>query len=205
MEFDRPFDEELGAALGGVDDNNSVRDDGVPELHPEQQIREEEEMQTPPRRQPRGVGSQQPKGPRVEGTGDESTSGPGYMAVPPVKTMGRNRLYGEWSPVETLEGTVSRMQRDLDNLQTENRFLRTQRATGPVPLVRCNCVVEWMGRCDRGVTVVVTPTGRCPKCGIVDSDAPPGFQERTDGRIIGSLWITGSVGKLSSTVSQDGT
>ena len=134
MEFDRPIDEELGAALGGVEDNNSVRDDGTPELHPEQQIRDAEEMQTPPRRQPRGVGSQQPRGPRV-GV-DESTSGPGYTAVPPARTMGRDRLYSEWSPVETLEGTVSRMQRDLDNLQTENRFLRTRRATGPVPLVR---------------------------------------------------------------------
>ena len=63
MEFDRPIDEELGAALGGVDDNDSVRDDGTPGLHPEQQIRDEEEMQTPPRRQPRGVESQQPRGP----------------------------------------------------------------------------------------------------------------------------------------------
>ena len=134
MEFDRPIDEELGAALGGVDDNNSVRDDGALELHPEQQIRDEEEMRTPPRRQPRGVGSQQPRGPRV-GV-DESTSGPGYMALPPARTMGRDRLYSERSPVETLEDTVSRMQRDLDNLQTENRFLRTRRATGPVPLVR---------------------------------------------------------------------
>ena len=38
--------------------------------------------------------------------------------------------------METLEGTVSRMQRDLENLQTENRFLRTRRTTGSVPLVR---------------------------------------------------------------------
>ena len=38
--------------------------------------------------------------------------------------------------METLEGTVSRMQRDLENLQTENLFLRTRRTTGPVPLVR---------------------------------------------------------------------
>ena len=127
MEFDRPSNEELGAALGGVDDNDSVRDDGAPGLHPQQQIRDEEEMRTPPRRQPRGVGSQQPRGPRV--VMDESASGPGYMAAPPVKTTGRNRLYSEWSPVATLEGTVSRMQRDLDNL-------RTRRATGPVPLVR---------------------------------------------------------------------
>ena len=53
-----------------------------------------------------------------------------------MKTTGRNRPYSEWSPVATLEGTVSRMQRDLDSLQTENRFLWTRRATGPVPLVR---------------------------------------------------------------------
>ena len=38
--------------------------------------------------------------------------------------------------METLESTVSRIQRDLENLQTENRFLRTQRTTGSVPLVR---------------------------------------------------------------------
>ena len=35
------------------------------------------------------------------------------------------------SPVAALEDTVSRMQRDLEELQTENRFLRT-----PRPLVR---------------------------------------------------------------------
>ena len=35
MEFDRPINEELGAALGGVNDNDSVRDDGAPGLHPE--------------------------------------------------------------------------------------------------------------------------------------------------------------------------
>ena len=67
---------------------------------------------------------------------NESVSGPGYMAAQRVNTTGRNRPYSEWSPVATLEGTVSRMQRDLDNLQTENRFLRTRRTTGPVPLVR---------------------------------------------------------------------
>ena len=69
MEFDRPLDGELGAALGGAEDNNSVHDDEAPELHPEQRIREEEEMHIPPRRQPRGVESQQPKGPRVGGGG----------------------------------------------------------------------------------------------------------------------------------------
>ena len=39
-------------------------------------------------------------------------------------------------PVAALEDTVSRMQRDLEELQSENRFLRTPRASRPVPLVR---------------------------------------------------------------------
>ena len=40
------------------------------------------------------------------------------------------------SPVAVLEDTVGRMQRDLEELQSENRFLRTPRASRPVPLVR---------------------------------------------------------------------
>ena len=118
---------------GGVEDEDRLRDDVVPELRPEQQIQHEEEIRTPSRREPRGDESHQPKGPRIV---NESVSGPGYMAAQRGNTTGRNRPYSEWSPVATLEGTVSRMQRDLENLQTENRFLRTRRTTGPVPLVR---------------------------------------------------------------------
>ena len=40
------------------------------------------------------------------------------------------------SPVAALEDTVSRMQRDLEELQSENRYLRTPRPSRPVPLVR---------------------------------------------------------------------
>ena len=40
------------------------------------------------------------------------------------------------SPMAALEDTISRMQRDLEELQSENRFLRTPRASRPVPLVR---------------------------------------------------------------------
>ena len=113
MEFDRLVDGELGAASGGVEDEDSVHDDGVPELRPEQKI-QNEEIRTPPRREPRGVEGHQPKGPRI--VMNESVSGPGNMAAQRVNTTGRNRPYSEWSPVETLEGTVSRMQRDLENL-----------------------------------------------------------------------------------------
>ena len=53
MEFDRPVDEGLGATSGGVEDEVKLRDGGVPGLRPEQQIQQEEEVQTPPRREPR--------------------------------------------------------------------------------------------------------------------------------------------------------
>ena len=108
----------------------------------------------------------------------------------------------EWSPVAALEDTVSHMQRDLEDLQTENRFLRTPRAPVPVPLVRqvaltttkvpwfngstsleqyqqvFDAIVlsKWMGRCDRGAAVIVASTGQCPERGIIDTDAPPSFQ-----------------------------
>ena len=134
MDFDRPVDEELGAALGGVEDKDKLHNGEVSELRPEQQIQNEEETRTPPRREPRRGESHQPKGPR-DGM-NELGSVPGYVAAQRMYPAGRNRPYRELSPVETLEGTVSRMQRDLDNLQTENRFLRTRRTTGPVPLVR---------------------------------------------------------------------
>ena len=40
------------------------------------------------------------------------------------------------SPAAVLEETVGRMQRDLEELQSENRFLRTPGAVRPGPLVR---------------------------------------------------------------------
>ena len=134
MEFDRPVDKELGAALGGVRDNVKFNSDETSELRPEQQIQNEEETRTPPRREPRRVESHQPMGPRdgINGLG----SVPEYVAAQRMYSAGRNRPYSEWSPVEKLEGTVSRMQWDMENLQTENRFLRTRRTTGPVSLVR---------------------------------------------------------------------
>ena len=88
-----------------------MRDILVPRLQPEQQIR------------PRAVT-------------DESVLGPGDLADQRKDTAGRNRPNNEWSPVAALEDTVSRMQRELEDLQRENRFLRKPRAPVPMPLVR---------------------------------------------------------------------
>ena len=46
-----------------------------------------------------------------------------------------------------------------------------------------------MGRCDGGTAVVITSSRGCPERGIIDPDAPPGFQDGTDGRLIVSLRI----------------
>ena len=116
MEFDRPVDGGLGATLGGVEDGDKLRDGVVTGLRSEQQVQQEEEVRTPPRREPRGNEGHQPRGPRTRM--NESVLGPGYLAGQRRDTAGRNRPNNEWSPVATLEGTVSRMQRDLEDLQT---------------------------------------------------------------------------------------
>ena len=132
--FDRPVDEVLGATLGGKEENVNLRDIVVPRLPPEQQIRQEKEVKTPTRREPRRNEGHQPRGPWA--ITDESVLATGGLVDQRKDTAGRNRQNDEWSPVAALENTVSRMQRDLEDLQTENRFLRTPRAPVPVPLVR---------------------------------------------------------------------
>ena len=133
-EVDRSVDDVLSATIGGTEQDLNFRDTSVPKLPPEQRIRQEEEVQTPPRREPRRDEGQQPKGPRAMTNG--TVLAPGGLADQRTETAGRNRRTDEWSPVAALENTVSRMQRDLEDLQTENRFLRTPRPQVPVPLVR---------------------------------------------------------------------
>ena len=120
--------------MGGLEEDVELRDSEVPRLPPEKQIQQEEEIQTPPRRELRRNEGHQPRGPRI--TTDESGLGPVALADQQRDTAGRNRPNNEWSPVAALEDTVSRMQRDLEELQMENRYLRTPRAPVPVPLVR---------------------------------------------------------------------
>ena len=48
MEFDQPGEEELEAAGGGEEDNAIPDIEELSDLRPEQQIRNEEEIRTPP-------------------------------------------------------------------------------------------------------------------------------------------------------------
>ena len=64
-EVDWPVEEVLGATLSGLDENVIFRDILVPRLPPEQQLRQEEVGQTPPRREPRRNEGHQPRGPRA--------------------------------------------------------------------------------------------------------------------------------------------
>ena len=133
-EVDRSVDDVLSATIGGTEQDLNFHDTSIPKLPPEQRIRQEEEVQTPPRREPRRDEGQQPKGPRAITNG--TVLAPGGLTDQRTETAGRNRQTDEWSPVAALENTVSRMQRDLEELKTENRFLRTPRPQVSVPLVR---------------------------------------------------------------------
>ena len=76
-EVDRPVDEVLGATLGGKEENVNLRDILIPRLPPEQQLRQEEEVQTPPRREPRRNEGHQP---RLDGWTGVGLWGPGGPA-----------------------------------------------------------------------------------------------------------------------------
>ena len=73
-EFDRPVDEVLGATSGEKEEHVKLRDIVVPRLHTEQQIRQEEEVQTPPRREPR-----RNEGHQTRPMTDEAVLGPGGL------------------------------------------------------------------------------------------------------------------------------
>ena len=53
-----------------------------------------------------------------------------------VKDASQNRRSDDWSPGKALENTVTRMQRDLADLQAENRLLRTPGVQPVVPTPR---------------------------------------------------------------------
>ena len=98
MEFDQPGEEELEAAGGGKEDNAIPDIEELSDLRPEQQIRNEEEIRTPPRGVSQRMGDQQPGGPqdRINGMG----SVPGHVVGQWMYPADRNRPHNEWSPVE---------------------------------------------------------------------------------------------------------
>ena len=123
LDVNQLVDNVVGATMGTVGQDVDFRDTPAPVLPPEQQIRQEAEIQTPPRRDPRRDGSQRPKGPRLRMSG--TALAPESFTDQDAEAAGRNRQSDEWSPVVALENTVLHMQRDLEDLQAENRFLRT--------------------------------------------------------------------------------
>ena len=136
MEFDISSEEGLDAAGGGIRHNVIVHSEELSDLCPEDKIRKEEELETPP---PRGGDPRRRKGFQTDGPQDrifDMGPVPDYVAAQRMVPTDRNRPSNTLSPVEKLEGTVLRMKHDMENLRTENRFLRTRWIPGPVPLVR---------------------------------------------------------------------
>ena len=137
MQERRPMmvvDSVLVATVGTTGQYMGFHDTPAPTLPPEQQIRQEGEIRTPPRREPRRDGGQRPKEFRLPMGG--AALAPGSFADQGTEAAGRNRQSDEWSPVIALENTVLRMQRDLEDLQAENRFLRTPKPPAVAPHVR---------------------------------------------------------------------
>ena len=120
MDVDQVVDSGLGATMGTTGQNMGFNDTTGPTLPPEQQIRQEGEVRTPPRREPRREGGQRPKEPRLPMGGAKLA--PGSYTDEGMESAGRNRQNDEWSPVIALENTVVRMQRDLEDLQAENHI-----------------------------------------------------------------------------------
>ena len=135
MDVDQVVDSGLGATMGTTGPNMGFDDTTRPTLPPEQQIRQEGEVRTrEPRREPRREGGQRPKEPRLPMGGAKLA--PGSFTDEGMESAGRNRQNDEWSPLIALENTVVRMQRDFEDLQEENRFLRTPKTPAVAPLVR---------------------------------------------------------------------
>ena len=95
-EVDRP----VYVGLGATEQNFDCHDKSVPNLPPEQRIRQEEAIQTPPRREPRRNEGHQPRGPRA--MTDGTVLAPGGLADQRTDTAGRNRQTDEWSHVAAL-------------------------------------------------------------------------------------------------------
>ena len=94
-EVDRPVDDMLGATIGGTEQDFNSCDTSVPELPLEQRIRQEEEVQTPPRREPRRNEGHQPRGPRAMTDGTVlQTSGQKLLVGTGIPTSGH--LWWHW-------------------------------------------------------------------------------------------------------------
>ena len=112
----------MGATSGGLEEDVKLRDSEVPRLQPEQQIRLEEEVQTPPRREPRrneghdgrvGAGSGGPGGPAKRYSWSEPTKQRmvtrGGIGRYSVLYAARSRGVTEGKPIfEDAEGTSAR-------------------------------------------------------------------------------------------------
>ena len=137
-EYDISSDEDSDAARGGIRHQVMVHSEVLSDLCLEDKIRKEEELTTPPP-PPRGGDPRRRRGFQTDGPKDkifDVCPMPDYVEAQRMGPTDRDQTGDMLSPVEELEETVLRIKHDMENLRTENQFLRTRRIPGPVPLVR---------------------------------------------------------------------
>ena len=127
-------EEELGTAGEGFDHKGMTHNEKLSDWDPVDRIRMEEEFKTPPRKKDQRKWT----GFRTDGSRDKTSDlglVPDYVAQS-MSLTDQNQPGNTLSPIVNLEETVVRIRRDMEDLQTENKFLRTRRIPGPVPFVR---------------------------------------------------------------------
>ena len=123
-EVHRSVDDVLSATISGTEQDLNFRDTSIPKLPPEQQIRGTDTT-TKGATQGRVSATE---GPRAMTNG--TVLAPGGLTDQRTETAGRNRQTEEWSPVAALENTVSRLQRDLEDLPDREPVSEDAEATG---------------------------------------------------------------------------
>ena len=116
---------------------------GAPTLPPEQRILQEEEVRTPPRREAHGHEGHRALGPQLPPGGTRVV--PQIFSDVRQRYVGPDRRSDGLSPVNMLEDTVARMQRDMAEIRAENRLLRTPGAQPVVHIPPASGVYDDQG------------------------------------------------------------
>ena len=131
-----------------------------------------------------------------------------------------------WSPENVLIDTVARLQRDLNDMRAESRYLRTPGVQDALPpsrhvTVTSTKVLRFAGTTSReqyrqvfdaivlsngwddatsGIAAALSVGGGCLECGSVGSGTPSSVASRTGGCADRTLWFAGTTGRLSATI-----
>ena len=208
-------------AAGGVFGRNmEQRGAPTPLLPLDQQIMQEMEVITPPRREAHRHGGRRAPEPQLPPRGTRVV----LQIFTDVRTRdaGPDRRNDAWSPENVLVDTVAQMQQDLADIRAENRLLRTpgvqpvvhtprQAAFTMIKVPRFGGTTSWEQYRQVFDAIVLSNGwddataalqllshlgGRRAERGLVGADVSSDIKKGSGGRIVGTLWVAGQTGGL---------